>query len=333
MLRGETSGLGQVVDNKKVVALPLNGRSFITLAGLAPGVALPPELAAAAHQRRPAAHQRVSVRRHLGAAAGAGPGGVLPGHRRDSGVQDREQQSAGRVRPLQRRRRQPDDQGRQRTRFTATASSSSATKRSTRGTSFSRRTPVKPEYRRNQFGGTLGGPLVQDHTFFFVDYQGQRQSIGRTVISTVPTLLQRQGIFTEAIGGRVPVDLRSGDDRRLPPARRFRATRFPRAAWIRSRCALLQRYPLPTASAPPTTISRTDNEIDNQDQWDVRIDHQFPSNRDQVFGRLSYFRDGLHPGDAAARRQRRDEPARSVRRTRPPGRSRRTISTRSRTTC
>ena len=63
---------------------------------------------------------------------------------------------------------------------------------------------MKPDYRRNQFGGMLGGPLVQDRTFFFVDYQGQRQTIGRTVTSTVPTLLQRQGIFTEAIAGRVP---------------------------------------------------------------------------------------------------------------------------------
>src|SRR6202030_3128265 len=70
---------------------------------------------------------------------------------------------------------------------------------------FQSTTPVKPQYRRNQFGGTFGGPLVQDRTFFFVDYQGQRQSIGRTVISTVPTLLQRQGIFTEAIAGRVSV--------------------------------------------------------------------------------------------------------------------------------
>jgi hypothetical protein len=55
---------------------------------------------------------------------------------------------------------------------------------------FQSTNPVKPDYRRNQFGGTLGGPLVKDHTFFFVDYQGQRQSIGRTVISTVPTLRQ-----------------------------------------------------------------------------------------------------------------------------------------------
>src|SRR5262249_60093414 len=63
---------------------------------------------------------------------------------------------------------------------------------------------TKPEFRRNQFGGVLGGPIQNNRTFFFADYQGQRQNIGRTVISTVPTVLQRQGIFTEAIGGRVP---------------------------------------------------------------------------------------------------------------------------------
>ncbi len=66
--------------------------------------------AASPHQRRAAAHERIPVRRHLRAAARAGPGGVLPGHRRDSGIQDREQQRARRVRPLQRRRHQPDHQ-------------------------------------------------------------------------------------------------------------------------------------------------------------------------------------------------------------------------------
>ena len=42
MPRSATSSLGQVVDNGKITGLPLNGRTFITLAALAPGVALPP---------------------------------------------------------------------------------------------------------------------------------------------------------------------------------------------------------------------------------------------------------------------------------------------------
>ena len=42
-LRSATASLGQVLDKQMVVALPLNGRTFITLAGLAPGVALPPD--------------------------------------------------------------------------------------------------------------------------------------------------------------------------------------------------------------------------------------------------------------------------------------------------
>src|SRR5262249_51805584 len=59
--------------------------------------------------------------------------------------------------------------------------------------------------------------------------------------------------------------------------------------------ALLQRYPLPTAAGTANNYSRTANEIDNQEQGDMRLDHKFVSNRDQAFGRLTYFRDHAIP--------------------------------------
>lgn len=57
----------------------------------------------------------------------------------------------------------------------------------------------RPVFRHNQYGFIFGGPLKQDHTCFFGDFQGTRQLIGRTVFSTVPTLAQRQGVFTQTI--------------------------------------------------------------------------------------------------------------------------------------
>src|SRR6185369_5105781 len=154
--------------------------------------------------------------------------------------------------------------------------------------------PVKPDYRRNQFGGTLGGPVMADRTFFFVDYQGQRQRIGRTVTSTVPTLLQREGIFTEPIAGRVPVIFDPSTtvgSTRSP----FAGNAIPRSAIDPVALALLERYPLPTSAGTANNYSRTANEIDDQEQGDVRLDHKFGSGRDQAFGRLTYFQDRALP--------------------------------------
>ena len=58
----------------------------------------------------------------------------------------------------------------------------------------------REELQRNQFGGTLGGPIVRDKTFFFVDYQGSRQVAGATTIQSVPTLLEREGNFSQDLG-------------------------------------------------------------------------------------------------------------------------------------
>jgi hypothetical protein len=61
----------------------------------------------------------------------------------------------------------------------------------------------KPEFKRNQFGFAMGGPIVQNRTFFFGSYEVLLDRQGTTSISTVPTLLARQGIFPN---GTVPVE-------------------------------------------------------------------------------------------------------------------------------
>src|SRR5262249_30467985 len=58
--------------------------------------------------------------------------------------------------------------------------------------------------------------------------------------------------------------------------------------------SLVQRYPLRAGSGAANNFSRTGGEVDDQDQWDARIDHTI-TGRDQVFGRLTYFRDGFVP--------------------------------------
>ncbi|MGH9785290.1 MAG: carboxypeptidase regulatory-like domain-containing protein, partial [Terriglobia bacterium] len=50
-------------------------------------------------------------------------------------------------------------------------------------------------FRRNQFGGAIGGPILRDRTFFFGNYEGLRQARSNTTLATVPTVAAKQGIL------------------------------------------------------------------------------------------------------------------------------------------
>jgi len=63
----------------------------------------------------------------------------------------------------------------------------------------------KPVLIRNQFGGALGGPILKDKLFFFIDYEGNRQVQGQYTTATIPNVDQRQGIFKDTNGNPVPL--------------------------------------------------------------------------------------------------------------------------------
>lgn len=125
----------------------------------------------------------------------------------------------------------------------------------------------KPELRQNQFGGSLGGPIVPHKTYFFGDYEGFRLIQGRAPVDlTVPTAYEHNhpGDFTD-IGG--------------PHLTHFDPVGL----------AYFKLYPLPNVPGSPDQFVSAANGSNSSHTGDVRIDHHI-SDRNQVFGRLSYNR-------------------------------------------
>jgi hypothetical protein len=65
--------------------------------------------------------------------------------------------------------------------------------------------PQIPSFKRNQFGGSIGGPIIRERTFFFFDYEGIRQSKGITAVTTVPSLDARNGMIHDSDGNPITV--------------------------------------------------------------------------------------------------------------------------------
>jgi hypothetical protein len=139
----------------------------------------------------------------------------------------------------------------------------------------------KPEFRRNQFGATAGGPIQKNKTFFFTDWQTTRQRTGITRFSVTPSQ-QREGIFTQAIY-----------DPATSPRTPFPANTIPANRFDPIGEQALQHYPLPNVSGPNNYL-RTATEPDTQDQADFRVDRYF-GDKHRVFARYTVFRDDDQP--------------------------------------
>ncbi|WP_109485710.1 TonB-dependent receptor [Occallatibacter savannae] len=150
----------------------------------------------------------------------------------------------------------------------------------------------KPEYRRNLYGGTIGGPILPNHLFFFGAYQGIKQLIGVTRISTIPTMAERQGIFTglSHIYDPTTTTVVNGITVRREFPNDVISIPFDPAAQ-----ALLARFPTPTnLTAKANNYTRTANDADHQNQFDFRIDGSIGSH-DIAFGRFSYYNEIEQP--------------------------------------
>lgn len=144
----------------------------------------------------------------------------------------------------------------------------------------------RPPYKRSQYGFSAGGPIVKNRTFIFGDYEGTRVRESRTVNNTIPTVLMRQGDFSE-IDDIIydPESLREvgGSFFRDP----YPGNIIPLASMDPVSAQAKDWYPDPKNDQLTQNYLYNPPSEENRDRGDVRVDHVF-SGKDNMFYRYSH---------------------------------------------
>ena len=208
LVRSTTAELGQVIEMKQIQALPLNGRFFQHLITMTPG-AMPFYGRGDSAENASSAGAKIATAHTVNGMPWSGNNYLL------DGVVNNEMQNAyinitPPLEAIQEFKVQTNNPTAEFGVFGGAAVN--LTLRSgtnefhgslfnyLRDDALNKKTffaQTKAPYKSNQFGATLGGPIMKNKAFFFADYQGLRLDQGRTNVMTVPTMLMRQGNFTE----------------------------------------------------------------------------------------------------------------------------------------
>ncbi len=163
---------------------------------------------------------------------------------------------------------------------------------------FAPKGPI-PEYRENQFGATLGFPILRNKLFFFGDTQANRIVQGNPTTFTVPTALERQGNFSELLnpainGTGIPIQLYQPGSAGGPGGTDKLSCNNQNNVFCPGQIdsvaeGILQMYPTPNANngAVYNNYVENINTTNNTFQYDTRVDWDL-SSRDQAFARFSY---------------------------------------------
>lgn len=147
---------------------------------------------------------------------------------------------------------------------------------------------TKPPLRYNVFGGTVGGPIRRDRTFFFFSYEGTRRRDGVTRILNVPTAQEVRGDFSATPG--TLLDPANGQPF---PGKMIPASRLDPVG-----AALARLYPTPNVPGAPSGNRNFQQNAVNRttgDSYILKLDHSL-SARDRISGRYLKFRSPVQPG-------------------------------------
>jgi Carboxypeptidase regulatory-like domain/TonB dependent receptor len=319
-LQTETSELGQVVNGQEATTLPLNGRNFAQLAQLSAGVA-PAE---------PGSRINASYGFSAGGARSAQNNFLLDGVDNNSNLADLLNETAFVIQPsvdaIGEFKVQTNSYNAEFGRGNGAilnAAIKSGTNRFhgdmyefIRNEKLDARNPFdafgRQPYKQNQFGATLGGPIVKNRTFFFGDYEGLRIRQATPFLELIPTPAMISGDFSSFLDSSAvtgtdcagkPTYAGEIFNTRLTQASASSPTGFcgvPVGGYNSSgqptnifptvdplAAALSKYWPTPNANVAGNNFLSDPHRQESRNNFDVRIDHKI-SDTDNAFGRFSY---------------------------------------------